>query len=158
METGVFLKVTPQANLETGEIILAVQPKVVQARTGATFITNNGSITFKDPEERGAQSILRIKDGETTIIGGLLRETGTDTITKLPILGDLPLIGGAFRHKDKTADERELVIFLTPRVLTEDYTISSKTAFKHIEREQEIPLVRRNAVEKALSNFEKLNF
>ena len=66
VETGVFLKVTPQADVENSEITLAIEPKVIQARTGQTF----GSQTFKDPEERGTKSILRVPDGDTIILGG----------------------------------------------------------------------------------------
>ena len=115
VQTGVFLTVTPQANLLTREIVMAVYPKVIQARTGATF----GTQTFKDPEERGSQSILKVHDGETIIIGGLLRRDDSHTITKLPILGDIPFLGMAFRHKDKSNTERELIIFMTPHIINE---------------------------------------
>jgi len=116
VQTGVFLTVTPQANLLTREIVMAVYPKVIQARTGATF----GTQTFKDPEERGSQSILKVHDGETIIIGGLLRTDDSNTITKLPILGDIPFLGMAFRHKDKSSTERELIIFMTPHIVDEN--------------------------------------
>ncbi|MDO8801781.1 secretin N-terminal domain-containing protein [Phenylobacterium sp.] len=116
VQTGVFLTVTPQANLLTREILMAVYPKVIQARTGATF----GTQTFKDPEERGSQSILKVHDGETIIIGGLLRRDDSNTITKLPILGDIPFLGMAFRHKDKSNTERELIIFMTPHIIDEN--------------------------------------
>ena len=68
---------------------MAVVPKVIQARTGATF----GDQTFKDPEERGSQQIMKVKAGETIVMGGLLRTDNNVTITKLPVLGDIPLIG-----------------------------------------------------------------
>ncbi|HLD88338.1 MAG TPA: secretin N-terminal domain-containing protein, partial [Candidatus Omnitrophota bacterium] len=116
VQTGVFLTVTPQANLLTREILMAVYPKVIQARTGATF----GTQTFKDSEERGSQSILKVHDGETIIIGGLLRRDDSHTITKLPILGDIPFLGMAFRHKDKSNTERELIIFMTPHIIDEN--------------------------------------
>ena len=112
--TGVFLTVTPQANLLTREIVMAVYPKVIQARVGS--ITVNG-VLAKDAEERGSQSILKVQDGDTIIIGGLLRTDSSSTITKLPILGDIPLLGMAFRHKDKSGTERELMIFMTPHIV-----------------------------------------
>lgn len=115
VQTGVFLTVTPQADLTTGEIVMAVSPKVIEARTGATF---EGQ-TFKDPEERGTQSLLRMKDGETIIIGGLLRTENENTVTKVPFLSDIPLLGSMFRHKDKTGNKRELIIFLTPHIIDE---------------------------------------
>lgn len=154
VQTGVFLTVTPQANLLTDEIIMAIAPKVIIARTGSTF----GGTTFRDPEERGSQSILRVKSGDTIILGGLLREDSSKTITKLPILGDLPFIGGAFRHKDENITERELIIFITPRIVNEPQmaatALDAKAGFI---REQDIPSSRRDKVEKALTAVEKQN-
>lgn len=116
-DTGVFLKVTPQANLQTGEIVMAVEPRVIEAREGGTF----SGRSFKDPEERKSKSILRILDGDTIVIGGLLRTDVTDRRSQVPILGNIPLLGAAFRHKDKKESERELIIFLTPHILKETF-------------------------------------
>ncbi len=115
VETGVFLTVTPQANVSVKEILMAIYPKVIQARIGGTF----GDRTFKDPEERGSQSILRVQDGETVMIGGLLREDASVVATKVPGAADIPIIGGAFRHKDRSDTRRELIIFITPHIVDE---------------------------------------
>jgi len=116
VETGVFLTVTPQANLLTSEILMAVVPKVIVAATGITI----GNTTFKDPEERSAQSLLVVHSGDTVIIGGLLREETTNTLTKVPILGDIPLVGQAFRHTNKSVKDRELIIFITPHIIKQE--------------------------------------
>ena len=115
VETGVFLTVTPQANPDTNDITMAVMPKVIVARAGGTFEGQS----FKDPEERGAQSILKVKNGETIVIGGLLREDMSKVTTKVPVLGDIPFIGRAFRYNDDSVKERELIIFLTPHIIKE---------------------------------------
>ena len=60
---------------------------------------------------------VRIKDGETLIIGGLIKETESKTVQKIPVLGDLPLIGAAFRSSKTGKTKSELVIMITPRVL-----------------------------------------
>ena len=127
VQTGVFLTVTPQASILTGEITMAIVPKVIQARLGGTF---EGK-TFKDPEERGSQSILKVDSGDTIMLGGLLRTDYSNTITKIPLLGDIPFIGGAFRHKDKNGSERELIIFITPHIIRED-SLSKSTSKKYI--------------------------
>ncbi len=143
--TGVFLTVTPQANVATGEIIMALYPKVIQARAGN--ILDSLGRPFKDPEERGSQSMLKVTDGQTIVIGGLLRTDTTNTITKVPILGDIPLIGGAFRHKDKEDTERELIIFLTPHILDRNKrTISAEDP------------IRSHEVSKALATIEQQRF
>ena len=53
------------------------------------------------------------------VMGGLLRNEETKTITKLPFLGDLPVIGAAFRNKNSSKSERELIIFITPHILND---------------------------------------
>ncbi len=152
-QTGVFLKVTPQANPETGEIVMAVAPKVIVARTGGTFLGQ----TFKDPEERGTQSVLRVKSGETIVIGGLLREDTEKTLTKLPLLGDIPLLGALFRHKDSLNKERELIIFITPTIIDMGDGERKTVLRPDLPREQDIPFsVRRSvAMNRELSAMEK---
>jgi len=68
-------------------------------------------------------SNVRIKDGETLIIGGLIQETESKTVSKTPILGDLPLIGSLFRSTSTSNEKSELVIMVTPRIIkdTEDF-------------------------------------
>ncbi len=154
VETGVFLTVTPQVNPATNEITMAIAPKVIQARSG---IQIRGT-TFKDPEERGTKSILTVKSGETIILGGLLRTDGTKTMTKLPFLGDLPFIGGAFRHKDGEEKERELIIFITPHIISnrqKELVDASIAETPRLTREQDIPPHRLNEIDKALAIFEK---
>ncbi len=150
VETGVFLTVTPQANLLTQDIVMAISPRVIQARTGGTFQGN----TFKDPEERGAKTMMRVHDGDTVILGGLLRSDLADTRTKVPLLGDVPILGTAFRHKNKVNSERELMIFLTPHILDENSSRLAKGSEPFI-REQDIPMPRQKEIEKALISIEK---
>ena len=116
--TGVILKVTPQANLLTREITMAVSPKVIDVILSSVQPpagSSQGSIF--DPVTRGSDSILKLKDGQSMVIGGLMTNQNNGTFTKLPILGDLPVIGAAFRHKNTTKKERELIIFLTPHII-----------------------------------------
>ena len=157
VKTGVFLNVTPQANLETGEITIAIAPRVIQARTGATF----GTQTFKDPEERGTKSILIVKSGETIILGGLLRTDTENTVVKITILGDIPFIGGAFRHRDKSNKDRELIIFITPHIVSPSTlaatNLPAAPSYESLTREQDIPETRLNEIEKALTVFERKN-
>ena len=60
---------------------------------------------------------IRIKDGETLVLTGVIQETDIDTTYKYPLLGDLPLLGGLFRSKQSSKDKRELIILVTPKVL-----------------------------------------
>lgn len=143
-ETGVFLTVTPQADLETREILMAVYPKVIQSRVGATF----GNVTFKDAEERGTKSFLRVKDGQTIILGGLIRNDDSNTITKVPFLGDIPLLGSLFKHKNGAGTKRELIIFLTPHILDDHEAYDQQ--FKNFN-----PQFRWDEVHKAIADIEE---
>ncbi len=155
VETGVSLRVTPQANIHTREITMAIEPKVTQVTRGETF----GGQNFLDPEERGVKSILRVHDGDTIVLGGLLRTEKTDIRTSVPIISQIPFLGAAFRHKDKSESQRELIIFITPHILDENTslkTVHSKP--KKIVREQSAPSSRAQAIEKDLLYVEKKYF
>jgi MSHA biogenesis protein MshL len=158
-QTGVFLTVTPQVNLQTGEITMAIVPKVSEARTGASFNTGNGTVSFKDPEERMSKTVLRVKDNETIFLGGLKKNNETTVVTKIPILGDIPLLGGLFRHKDTTNVERELIIFITPKIIyDQDRSVPRNLTNDLATREQSYPAAKKNAVERDLLIMEqKLN-
>lgn len=152
--TGVFLTVTPQADLMTREVLMAIYPKVIQARTGGTF----GGQQAKDPEERGSRSILKVKDGETIMIGGLIRTDDNGTITKLPVLGDIPFIGMAFRHKNKTGTKRELVIFLTPHIIDSQSGDALLRRDSRADKEMaDVPL-RSDEIDRALATVEQRRF
>lgn len=152
-DTGIFLKVTPQANIHTREITMAIEPKVIEAKTGATF----GGETFKDPQERGSKSIVRVRDGDTIVLGGLLGTTQSNTQTKVPILGKIPILGGAFRHKDNTETQRELIIFITPHIITEDTALSTSITGSG-QREQSAPQKKNSVIDKELSSMEEKRF
>ena len=62
---------------------------------------------------------VRVKDGETLVIGGLIQESDQKTVMKLPVLGDLPVIGAAFRSTSTRKVKTELVIMLTPRIIND---------------------------------------
>jgi len=76
-----------------------------------------------------------VRDGETIIIGGLISREDSYGKTKIPFLGDLPLIGAAFRYKSKDELDKELLIFITPHVADDSaYKLANIS-----EREQEKP-------------------
>lgn len=119
--TGVILKVTPQANLLTREITMAISPKVVDVILSQVQpAASTGLGTIYDPETRGSDSKLKLKDGQSMVIGGLMNNQENTVVTKLPILGDLPIIGSAFRSTSKQKKERELLIFLTPHIIDDN--------------------------------------
>ena len=66
---------------------------------------------------RQAKTTVRLKDGNSVIIGGLLSEEKTNNITKVPLLGDIPILGYLFQHQSLRTTKKDLVIEVTPRIL-----------------------------------------
>ena len=62
---------------------------------------------------------VRIKDGDTLVIGGLIQEEETKTISKIPVLGDLPIVGTVFRSTTSGKKKQEMVIMITPKIITD---------------------------------------
>ena len=70
---------------------------------------------------------VRIKDGETLVIGGLIQENDNKTVHKIPVLGDLPVIGTLFRSSSTSKTKSELVIMITPKIINDDEQVASET-------------------------------
>ncbi len=123
---GTVLSITPQI-ASSGLITLDITPAVsrlVRIETSASGNTNAPVIDI-----RQASSIVRVRDGATIIMGGLVQDSASSTRRKVPILGDLPLIGKAFTGKYENSERTELVFFLTPRIIQDAATEESvKTA------------------------------
>ncbi len=109
LDTGIELKITPYVQND-GTIELNVFTKVSKA----TYYPN---ISIPGESTREAQTQVTIKNGDTLVIGGLIRETNEQTDSKIPVLGDLPFIGQLFRTKTEQKDKRELIIFITAKVI-----------------------------------------
>lgn len=112
-EVGVKLSITPLINAD-GYITTVIKPEV------------SSVVGFKGQNEdlpvvatRQAVTTVRLKDGGSVIIGGLLSEERTTSTSKLPILGDIPGLGLLFQHKNSTVAKKDLVIEVTPRILPE---------------------------------------
>jgi type IV pilus assembly protein PilQ len=157
--TGISLRVTPQINTETGEITMFIYPRVREARDSAVQpeIPMMGQTTYQDVEERGTKAVVKVRDGETIIAGGLIHNNKTETLSKVPLLGDIPFLGALFRHKNKEKDiERELLVFITPHII-KDTGLWPAPSINAIlsSREQDVPSkeVRLLSIEKALDSF-----
>lgn len=152
-ETGTKLRVTPQVSSVNGEITLLVEMSNSEATDSGLAVSGMTTGNLKNVEERGAKSIVRLKDGETLFIGGLIKSQSSETITKIPLLGDIPLIGRLFRYKEKpTAGnvERELLVFLTPHVLKDN---ASVIGTKVILNREQANFLKDDAVRVALDNL-----
>ena len=152
-ETGTKLRVTPQVNLENREVTLMVQMFNRESTdSGLQLSTLSGDI--KNVEERGTKSVVRLQDGETLFIGGLIREETSETRKKVPILGDIPVIGALFRYKERLGpdnQERELLLFITPHIIDDRPSFAREGRL--VDREQAFNSSKEKAVRVALDSF-----
>ena len=115
-ELGILLSVTPQINPE-GFIVVQLDPEVSAFSTWDTFTTSGGTIQAPRYTTRKASTQVMVKDGETIVIGGLIREQLVDRVYKIPILGDIPIVGLLFKKKEKEVDTTDLLFFITVNIV-----------------------------------------
>ncbi len=112
IEVGITLQVTPRIN-EDGVITMDVFPRVEEII---------GFVGTKDQQkpittERSVRTMVTCKEGQTIVIGGLLRENEIINERKVFILGDIPILGALFKHKTTTKENTDLLILITPRIM-----------------------------------------
>lgn len=108
-DAGIILKYTPRVN-ENGDITATVHTEV----SSPIYVEEVKAYRFQN---RSADTMVRLKDGETMVIGGLIGSEEANSLRKIPFLGDLPILGAFFRNLKKSSSESELMIFLTAHVL-----------------------------------------
>lgn len=113
---GTVLSITPQISA-SGMITLDVSPAVSRLIRNEISAVTGASAPVVDV--RQASSIVRLRDGSTVILGGLVQTETKQTVRKIPLLGDIPLLGKAFQGYRSTTMNNELVIILTPRITDE---------------------------------------
>lgn len=112
IDAGIKLEMTPWTGGD-GEIIADVHSEV-SVMSAPDPVTGLPTLS-----SRTASTTVRVKDGETIVIGGLDQMQDYYTTHKIPILGDVPLIGGIFRSRSKSSVNTQLLVLITPRILTE---------------------------------------
>lgn len=109
------LRVTPHITPDNRIILNLV---VTQDTRGDTVSTSTGPAVAIDTQEISTQVL--VENGETIVLGGIFQQISTNDVTKVPILGDLPFIGKLFSTTGKREEKRELLIFVTPKIITTD--------------------------------------
>ncbi|MBT0586095.1 type IV pilus secretin PilQ [Alteromonas oceanisediminis] len=108
------LKVTPHITPDNRIILDLV---VTQDTRGETVQTSTGPAVAIDTQEISTQVL--VENGETVVLGGIFQQVNTDDVTKVPLMGDLPVVGALFRNTSTIYQKRELLIFVTPKIMAE---------------------------------------
>ena len=130
IDVGVKLHVTPTIH-DDGFVTMKIKPEISSEEPTLYPVPNSGSIPIVDTSE--VQTTVRVKDGVTIIIGGLMKDELTNSKTQVPILGDLPIIGKAFRTEDRNVQKTEIVIFLPPISSMETCILIRKIMLNHLQ-------------------------
>jgi len=119
-EFGNTLVVTPVINKDDF-ISLSVKPEISNKVGDETFSFQGAVVTSPIIDKRSLDSNVLIKSGDTLAIGGLLQDEVNKGTTKVPVLGDIPVIGYAFQQKSNNRTKRNLLVFVTPTVIKQGY-------------------------------------
>ncbi len=117
-EFGVGLKFTPTV-IEGGRIHLKVAPEVSELAQAGSAFTTIGGVTSVLPSitTRKVQTTVQLMDGQSLAIAGLIKNNVTETIKRVPLLGDIPILGALFRSSEFQSDRTELMFVITPRLI-----------------------------------------
>ena len=127
-DVGIELSVTPHVS-PGGLVRLEIDASFTKLVEGATGLSNETPTTA----QRKATTVISIVSGTTVVIGGLIRDDKENVETKVPLLGDLPLVGGLFRVTRERIQKTNLLLFITPHVLADADDLVEITSLKRQE-------------------------
>jgi type II secretion system protein D len=123
-DIGIILRVTPFITAE-GLVEMIVSPEI--SSLSATTVPISNTVSSPVIDKRSADTVVVTPSDKTVVIGGLISTQTSDRESKVPILGDIPILGNAFKRKQKADVKTELLIFLTPHVVPSPEDLASTT-------------------------------
>jgi type IV pilus assembly protein PilQ len=126
-EAGLVLTVNVERIDDNGFVSMSVSPSV--SSIGATQVFDSGGGAENQlnllSKREVSSGLIRMRDGQTLILSGIIQDQERTTVSKVPILGDIPLLGSLFRSTDKTNERAEVIVLLTPEIIEEDAGLAS---------------------------------
>ncbi len=119
LDTGVELVFRPFIS-PNGMIRLELSPSVSEASLRSVTDSNGQTVTIPDELTNEITTNVRVKDGETLVLGGLFRESTRTNRRQIPVLGDIPLVGAAFRGQDDAVARQEIIFLITPSIVRDE--------------------------------------
>jgi general secretion pathway protein D len=128
-DVGIILKITPQIT-EGDNVKLDIYQEISQVKNQPDALTISVGPTIT---KRSTKTSVVVKDNQTVVIGGLMQENDEETVTKMPVLGDIPLLGWIFKTKNTTKNKTNLIVFLNPHIIKEADRLAEITRDKQKE-------------------------
>jgi type IV pilus assembly protein PilQ len=116
-QAGLSLDILVNRIDDNGFVSVGVSPTV--SSIGSTITTTDGDIALLQSRTMNSGEI-RLRDGQTLILSGIIQESDRTSVTKVPILGDIPILGALFRSTNKSNQRQEVVVLLTPQILNDN--------------------------------------
>jgi general secretion pathway protein D len=127
-DVGLTLTITPQIN-EGDTIKLEIEQEASQLANRATQVSS-GAVDLIT-QERTIKTTVMVEDDQILVLGGLIEDTYRDAADKVPVLGDIPILGRLFRFDDTTSEKRNLMVFIHPVILRDEATATAYTGEKY---------------------------
>jgi len=126
-EAGVVLTVNVERIDDNGFVSMSVSPTVSSVGATQNFDSGGGAVNLLNllSKRELSSGLVRLRDGQTLILSGIIQDQERTTISKVPILGDIPLLGSLFRSTDKANERAEVIVLLTPEIVEEDAGLAS---------------------------------
>jgi general secretion pathway protein D len=128
-DVGIILTVTPFITSD-GMVEMVLAPEISSVSDSSVSFatsTNDNNVTAPIINIRSADTVVVTPDRQTVVIGGLMSTRKNESVSKIPLLGDIPILGAAFRRKIKSNEKTELMIFLTPTIVQDPRTLAMLT-------------------------------
>ena len=121
-EAGVVLTVNVEQIDDNGFVSMSVSPTVSSIGATQEFDSGDGAVNLLNllSKRELSSGLVRLRDGQTLILSGIIQDQERSTVSKVPILGDIPLLGALFRSTDKASERAEVIVLLTPEIVEED--------------------------------------
>ena len=133
-QVGTVLQVTPFITSD-GLVEMIISPQISEVDP-TTFVTISAGVTANAINTRQADTVAVTPDGQTVIIGGLIQDSKTKTDTKIPWLGDIPVLGNLFKRQTRNDVKTELIIFLTPHIVQMPSQLAALSASERQKMDQ----------------------
>ena len=114
VNVGVVLRVTPRISPD-GTVLMRVEPQV--SAPSSTLVQLAPGVAAQPIDTQTVETTVLAASGETVVLGGLIRKSDTKLENKVPVLGDIPWLGAAFRYRTQSIERTEIVFVLTPRII-----------------------------------------
>lgn len=130
---GIKLRVKPQIN-EGDSVLLEIEQEVSSVAEGVSSSTSDLGATFNT---RSVSNAVLVSSGATVVVGGLLDHSSRETTSKVPLLGDIPVVGNLFRSKSKSREKRNLMLFIRPTIIRDQqhYDRASSGKYQQFQRD-----------------------